>query len=97
MRIVNRAWKAFIIGGAFVGIVEVLGDYHMATPVPFFLLLPGIAAGAFIPDSGFNPEGDVHPWGPVSKFVVYAVNIAIYSGLTWLVLFLVRWPFRASK
>lgn len=93
----NRAWQAFIIGGAFVGIINLLAYYRMATPVPFFLLIAGLAAGAFIPDSGFNPEGDVHPWGPVSMFVVYAVNIATYSGLAWLILYLIRRPFRASK
>jgi hypothetical protein len=97
LRIVNRAWKAFIIGGAFVGIVKVLGHYGMATPVPFLLLIAGIAAGAFVPDSGFSFEGDVHPWGPVSAFVFYAVNIAIYSGLAWLILYRVRRPSRASK
>jgi hypothetical protein len=94
---VIRAWKGLIIGGAFVGIVEVLGHYHMATPVPFFLLLPGIAAGAFAPDSGFNFEGDLHPWGPVSTLIVYAVNITIDSGLAWLMFYLVRRHRRASK
>jgi hypothetical protein len=57
LRIVNRAGKAFIIGGAFVGIVKVLGHYRMATPIPFFLLIAGIATGAFVPDSGFNLKG----------------------------------------
>jgi hypothetical protein len=30
---VNRVWQALIIGGVFVGIVEVLGYRHMATPM----------------------------------------------------------------
>jgi hypothetical protein len=86
---VNRAWKAAILGGTFVALLELLGHHRMATPLPFWLLSPGILAGAFVPDSGFNPEGDIHPWGPVSTFVLYAVNVAIYTGLAYLVLYFV--------
>jgi len=93
----NRAWKALLLAGCLVGMAQLLGHYQVATPVPFYLLLPGIAAGAFAPDSGFNPEGDIHPWGPVSTFIVYAVNIAVYGGLAYLALYVFSWCRRTSE
>jgi hypothetical protein len=69
----------------------------LATPIPFWLLLPGILTGACVPGSGFNPEGDTHPWDPLSVFVVYAVNIALYSGLAYLLLYPFRRRFPAVK
>jgi len=36
------------------------------------------------PDSGYGPEGDMHPWGPMSVLLVYAVNFVLYSGLVYL-------------
>ena len=78
-------WKAFIIVGAFVGIAAVLGHYKMATPMPFWVLLPGIIAVAFIPGSGFDLK-DNHPLGPVFTLILYAVNVAIYGGLAYLML-----------
>jgi hypothetical protein len=60
---VKRVLPVFFIGGAFVGVVEVLGHRGVGTPIPFWLMLPRILAGALAPDSGFNPEGDTHPWG----------------------------------
>jgi hypothetical protein len=90
-------WKAFILGGAFVGIVEVLGHYQMATPMPFWLLLPGIIAVACIPGSGFDLK-DNHPLGPGSELILYAVNVAIYGGLAYLMLrFGFKEPANASK
>jgi hypothetical protein len=86
----TRAWTAIVLGSAFVGIVTVLGHEHFATPIPFWLLSPGILAGACVPGSGFSPEGDMHPWSPVSVFVVYAVNIALYSPLAYLLLYPLR-------
>jgi hypothetical protein len=77
---------ALVIGSSFVGIVMLLGHHSVATPIPFVVLSPGIFAGALVPGSGFNPEGDMHPWGPLSTFIVYAVNIAIYGGLIYLFL-----------
>jgi len=79
---VKRVLPVFFIGGAFVGVVEVPGHRGVGTPIPFWLMLPGILAGALAPDSGFNPEGDIHPWGPISTLINYAVNIVIYGGLT---------------
>jgi hypothetical protein len=78
-------WKAFLIGAAFVGIVEVLAHYRMATPMPFWLLLPGIVAVACLPGSGFNLK-DSHPLAPVFAFLLYAVNVAVYGGLAYLML-----------
>jgi hypothetical protein len=60
----------------------------MATPVPFWLLLPGIIAGAFMPGSRFNPEGDEHSRSPLSALAVYAVDVALYGGLANLPLYL---------
>ena len=76
----RRTWLSLFIGGAFVGILEFLGQHNMDTPVPFWLLLPGLVAGAFTPGSGFNLKED-DPWSPLATFVVYAVNIALYGGL----------------
>jgi hypothetical protein len=75
----SHAWKAFLMGAAIVGIGKVLAHYQAATPIPFWLLSPGILAGACVPDSGFNPEGDYRPWGPISTTVVYAVDILLYT------------------
>lgn len=73
-----------MLGSAFVGIVMVLGRLHLATPIPFLLLSPGILTGACVPDSRFNLKEDTH--SPLTVFVVYAVNIALYSGLAYLLL-----------
>jgi hypothetical protein len=77
--------KALILGGAFVGIVDVLGHYQMATPMPFWLLLPGLIAAACMEGSGFDFK-DNHPFGPVSELVLYAVNVVIYGGVAYLIL-----------
>jgi uncharacterized membrane protein AbrB (regulator of aidB expression) len=82
---VNRVWQALIIGGVFVGIVEVLGYRHMATPMPFWLLLPGVIAAACVPGSGFNLKTTQH-LSPVFYLVFYPVNVAIYAGLAYLML-----------
>jgi uncharacterized membrane protein AbrB (regulator of aidB expression) len=78
-------WKAFIIGAAFVGIVEVLAHYRMATPMPFWLLLPGIVVVACLPGSGFDLKNS-YSLGPVFVFLLYAVNVAVYGGLAYLML-----------
>jgi hypothetical protein len=81
---VTRAWTAIVLGSAFVGIVKVLGHHALATPIPFFLLLPGMLAAACVPDSSSNLKEDIH--SPLAVFVVYAVNMALYSGLAYLLL-----------
>jgi hypothetical protein len=93
----KRVVLAVLIGGAFVGVVEVLGYRGVATPVPFNLLIIGILAGAHAPDTGFNPEGDLHPWGLVSTSIMYAVNIAIYSLLAYLILWVIGSARRLQK
>jgi hypothetical protein len=94
---VKRALAALIVGSVFVVAVLALGRHNLATPIPFWVLLPGILAGALVPGSGFNPEGDTHPWSPVSTFVVFAVNAGIYTGLAYLALSLFGWPRKISK
>ncbi len=93
----KRALAALIVGSSFVGVVFFLGHHNMATPIPFWVLLPGILAGALVPGSGFNPEGDTHPWSLVSAFTVFAVNVTIYGGFVYLLLSLIRWPRKAPK
>jgi hypothetical protein len=66
-----RALISLFIGGAFVFILFFIGHHGIGTPIPFLFLSPGILAGACIPGSGFNPEGDVHPWGVASLIVAY--------------------------
>jgi hypothetical protein len=78
----TRTWTAFVLGGALVGIAKVLAHFDLATPIPFWLLLPGILAGACVPGSGFNLKDDT-PWSPLSVLVFYAVNIALYTGLAY--------------
>ncbi len=74
-----------MLGGAFVGLVLLLGRLHFATPIPFLLLSPGLLAGVCVPGSGFNLKEDT-PWSPLALFVVFAVDISLYSGLAYLLL-----------
>jgi hypothetical protein len=92
----TRTWTAIVLGGALVGIAKVLAHYDLATPIPFWLLLPGILTGACVPGSGFNLKDDTH-WSPLSVFVFYAVNIALYSDLAYLLLYRLRRHFLAAK
>ena len=93
----RRALVALIIGSVLVSLAFALGRHNLATPFPFWVLLPGILAGALVPGSGFNPEGDTHPWSLVSTFVVFAVNAGIYSALAYLALRLFGWRRKISK
>jgi hypothetical protein len=92
----TRTWTAFVLGGALVGIAKVLAHFDLATPIPFWLLLPGILAGACVPGSGFNLKDDT-PWSPLSVFVFYTINIALYSGLAYQLLYPLRRHFLAAK
>lgn len=93
----RRAFTALIAGSLLVGLAVLLGRLKIATPIPFFVLLPGILTGAMVPGSGFNPEGDTHPWGLLSMIVVFAVNIMLYTSLVWLVLGLLRYGSRRAS
>lgn len=93
----KRVALAVLIGVVFVGVVTLLGSRHMMTPAPYDLLILGILVGAFAPDTGFNPEGDLHPWGPVSTSIMYAVNISIYSGLAYLILWVIASARKVEK
>jgi hypothetical protein len=94
---VKRASAALTVGSVFVCMILALGRHNLATPIPFWLLMPGILTGALVPGSGFNPEGDTHPWGLASTLVVFAVNVGIYSGLAYLALGLFGWPRKTPK
>jgi hypothetical protein len=84
------------IAMAFVGALCFARYRHIWTPAPLYLLIPGILVGALVPDSGFNPVGDLHPWGVYSQIVVYSVNVLLYSLLVYLFL-LVAQPNPRSK
>ena len=76
-----KQWLAFFNGAALVGTLQLLGHHDMATPMPFWLLLPGLLAGASTPGSGFNLEDD-HPWSALSTLVIYAVREGTYSAIS---------------
>ncbi|MDP9049666.1 MAG: hypothetical protein M3O31_02945 [Acidobacteriota bacterium] len=79
----SRKWIALSVGCCVVLALKLLALRDAITPVPFWMMLPGIMAGAICSDSGFDPEGDVHPWGAISTTVMYAVNLALYSGISY--------------
>jgi hypothetical protein len=93
----KRGLIALMIGSSFFGMLLLLGHLNVATPFPLVMLSPGILAGAFAPGSGFNIEGDIHPWGVFSKFIVFAVDVTIYGGLVYLYLSLRNWRRKSSK
>jgi hypothetical protein len=93
----RRAVAALIIGGVLVCALFFLGHHAIGTPIPFLFLAPGIMAGACVPGSGFNPEGDVHPWSVASVIVAYGTNVLIYSALAYLCLFLTNRVQRDAK
>ena len=92
----TRTWTAFVLGGALVGIAKVLAHFDLATPIPFLLLSPGFLAGASVPGSGFILKED-NPWSPLAVFVLFAVNISLYSGLAYLLLYRLRRRLAVSK
>lgn len=91
-----RKWIALGVSLISVVVLHLLATHGLLTPIPFWLLSPGIMAGALCPDSGFNPEGDLHPWGPVSSSVTYAVDVALYWCIAYAVLTWLRIPPRPS-
>jgi hypothetical protein len=82
---VRRLWLSLLIGGAFVGALGLLGYEHVATPLPFWLLSPGLVVGAVTPGSGFDLKED-HAWSSLSTMVVYVVNVVLYGGFASLLL-----------
>jgi hypothetical protein len=82
----RQIWLSLVIGGSFVGLLQLLGHHNLATPLPFCLLLPGLLAGASTPGSGFDLKDD-HPWSVLSTLVVYLVDVALYGGLANLLLY----------
>jgi len=88
----SRKWIALGIGCVVGLALKLLALRGAITPVPYWMMLPGIMAGALCPDSGYNPEGDVHPWGAISTTVVYVVNLALYSVIAYGILALLHIP-----
>jgi hypothetical protein len=85
----KRGAIAIVMGSAFVGVAKLLGHTLTTGPIVALLLWPGLTLGALAPDSGYSPEGDLHPWGPISQLIVYGIDIAFYAGLAYLLLGLV--------
>ncbi len=88
---------SLVVGALIVGVAEWLGHSRLFTPIPFLVLAPGLFAGALAPDSGYNPEGDIHPWGIFSQLIAYGVNLGVYTVLAYLVLRLVQWLWRIPR
>jgi hypothetical protein len=79
---VQRLLKSGVVSFAIVGSMVLLAVLKIGTPIPFLILLPGIIAGAPIPDSHFDPEGQaigVPGPGPWSITVFWLVNITLYA------------------
>jgi hypothetical protein len=85
-----RAWKAFLIGCALVGILRLLNGLEITEFISFFLLLPGILAAAALSGSGFDFKTNSHPLGLGFAILLYGVNIAIYGGIAYLVLYFMQ-------
>lgn len=86
----KRVWCAVIIASAVVTLANVLGRFSMATPIPFFLLLPGLMAGMCMPDAGKFKTDD--PWGPLATMTAYATNLVVHTGAAYGLLSLRFWP-----
>ena len=85
-----RAWKAFLIGCAFVGMLRVLNRYEMTGFISFLLLLQGIVAAAALSGSGLDFKTNSHPLGLGFALLLYGVDIGIYGGIAYLVLYFVQ-------
>ena len=89
----KRVWCAFIIASAVVALANVLARFSMATPIPFFLLLPGLVVGMCMPDAGRFKTDD--PWGPLATVTAYATNLVIHTGAAYALLSLRFWRTRS--
>ena len=79
---VQRLLKSGVVSSAIVGSMLSLAVLRIGTPISFLILLPGIVAGAPVPDSHFDPEGQaigVPGPGPWSLSVFWLVNITFYA------------------
>jgi hypothetical protein len=89
----KRAFWSLVCGSVATGIIW-LFSLALDRPgqdrlFPDCLLRPGLYISVFMPDSHFD-EGTVagknsEP-GPISSFVFIATNVAVYSGLIYLIL-----------
>jgi hypothetical protein len=89
----KRVLWSLVFGGVVTGIIWIctlaLDRRGQDRLFPDCLLRPGLYISIFMPDSHFD-EGTVagknsEP-GPISSFVFIAANVAIYSGLIYLIL-----------
>ena len=85
----KRALWSLILGGTAVAIIWVftlaLDSPGQDRLFPDCLLRPGLYISIFMPDSHFYGVTDSEE-GPISTFVFFAANVAIYSGVIYLIL-----------
>lgn len=89
----KRALWSLVLGGAAVATIWVftlaLDRPGQDRLFPDCLLRPGLYISIFMPDSHFDEgtvEGRNSEAGPISSFVFFAANFAIYSGVIYLIL-----------
>jgi hypothetical protein len=88
--ILFRVLYSLAAGSGFVVLVRSLGKLNWATPIPFYLLLPGELAFAFSKDSHFDGVGQLSPSGPISMSVFWVVNLAFWWVAAFLLSFVVK-------
>ena len=95
MRIPDRFWKnasvALGIGAAFVWTISYINrhcPYNLIQTATFIMLIPGMLIGLFAPDAQTSLKGPDSS-GPISIFVMFAVNISFYSGLSYVAVALI--------
>jgi hypothetical protein len=88
----KRALWSLAIGGTFViGVIlafVVLHRHGGDRLFPDCFLLPGIYAGVFVPGSHADLTTD-STFSPIATFVALAVNVVLYSGVAYVVLWLI--------
>jgi hypothetical protein len=86
----RRLLIALSFGAAFVLIIGVIGYRQIATPIPFWMLLPGFAFAALVPGSELDPEGS--PFTVVTALWVFVGGTGFYGGIVYFFLRLIRVP-----
>jgi len=84
----KRVLWSLAVGGAAVAAIWIatlaFDQPGQGRLFPDCLLLPGLWLSLFVPDSHFNGATD-SKGGPVSTFVFFAANVALYGGVAYLV------------
>src|ERR1700733_130161 len=86
----RRLLIALSFGAAFVLIVGVIGYRQIATPIPFWALLPGFSFAALMPGSNLDPEGS--PFTVATALWVFVGGTGFYGAIVYFFLRLIRVP-----